>query len=162
MKGKKIMTNSRLETIKKAQAVTLPSLTTTGRGNGKYSFGIVNSKRNGKRLSFSKALVAKLELEDTAYITPVKEDGVIILAGTRLFDCYSCDLRGDGKKISYCAGVVETLTEIFSLDFSQHVSMSFNNIEFDEHEGVAVAVIALTNPVSTRSTEDNAESGDVA
>ena len=152
------MTNNKLDIIKKAQAVSLPSINTTSRGNGKFSFGVVNSKRNGKRLSFSKALVAKLELEDTVYITPVKEDGVIILAGTRLFDCYSCDLRGDDKKISYSSGVVEALTEIFSLDFSKHVSMSFNNIEFDEHECTPVAIITLSPSASAEKSEE----GDVA
>ena len=151
------MKNNKLNIIKKAQAVSLPSINTTSRGNGKYSFGIVNSKNNGKRLSFSKALVAKLELTDKTYITPVKEDGVIILAGTRLFDCYSCDLRGDGKKISYCTGVVETLTEIFNLDFSQHVSKSFTKIYFDEHEGVPVAIITLSSSASAEISEDGEE-----
>jgi len=156
------MTNSKLNIIKKAQAVSLPSITSTSRSNSKYSFGIVNSKANGKRVSFSKALVAKLDLTDTAYITPVCDDGVIILAGSKLFESYECNLRGDDKKLSYNSGVVETLTELFGLDFSQHVSKSFTKIDFDEHEGIPVAVITLTNPVSTRSTEDDAESGDVA
>ena len=149
-------------TLTKAQSLSLPTITSISHGSSKFSFGIVNSKRNGKRLSFSKALVAKLELEDTVYITPVKEDGVIILAGTRLFESYECNLRGDDKKLSYNSGVVETLTELFGLDFSQHVSKSFTKIDFDEHEGVPVAIVSLTNPVSTRNTEDNAESGDVA
>ena len=156
------MKNNKLDIIKKAQAVSLPAINTTSRGNCRYSFGIVNSPNNGKRLSFSKALAEKISLDKCAHITPLAEDGKILVAGSKIFESYECNLRGDDKKISYCAGVVETLTEIFSLDFSQHVSMSFNNIEFDEHEGVAVAVIALTNPVSTRSTEDKAESGDVA
>ena len=140
-------------TLTKAQSLSLPTITSISHGSSKFSFGIVNSKRNGKRLSFSKALVAKLELEDTVYITPVKEDGVIILAGTRLFDCYSCDLRGDDKKISYSSGVVEALTEIFGLTFGKHVSMSFNSIEFDEHEGVPVAIVTLSSSASTVSAE---------
>lgn len=152
------MTNNKLDIIKKAQTVTLPSTTTTCRSNSKLSFGVVNSKTNGKRLSFSKALVTKLELKDAAYITPIKEDSVIIVAGAQLFESYKCDLRGNDKKLSYCSGVVETLTEIFSLDFSQHVSKSFTKIEFDEHEGVPVAVIALSSTVSTV----NAEGSDVA
>ena len=92
------MTNNKLDIIKKAQTVTLPSTTTTCRSNSKLSFGVVNSKTNGKRLSFSKALVTKLELKDAAYITPIKEDSVIIVAGAQLFESYKCDLRGNDKK----------------------------------------------------------------
>ena len=147
------MKNNKLDIIKKAQAVSLPSINTTSRGNGKYSFGIVNSQNNGKRLSFSKALAEKISLDKCAYITPVEEDGVIILAGSKLFESYECNLRGNDKKLSYNSGVVETLTELFGLDFSQHVSRSFNQIEFDEHEGVPVAIVTLSSSTSTVSAE---------
>ena len=75
-------------TLTKAQSLSLPTITSISHGSSKFSFGVVNSKKNGKRLSFSKALVAKLELTDKTYITPVKEDGVITnfaIAGGTLF-----------------------------------------------------------------------------
>ena len=151
------MKNNKLDIIKKAQAVSLPSINTTSRGNCRYSFGIVNSPNNGKRLSFSKALAEKISLDKCAHITPLAEDGKILVAGSKIFESYECNLRGDDKKISYCAGVVETLTELFSLDFSKHVSRSYSLIDFEDYEGVSVAVITLTNPISTENSEDNVE-----
>ena len=144
-------------TLTKAQSLSLPTITSISHGSSKFSFGIVNSKRNGKRLSFSKALCEKLELTNNAYITPVKEDGAIIVAGSKIFESYKCDLRGSDKKLSYNSGVVETLTELFSLDFSKHVSMSFGQIEFDDHEGVPVAVITLSSAVSAVNAEGGEE-----
>lgn len=147
-------------TLTKAQSISLPSITSTSKGNSKFSFGIVNSKTNGKRLSFSKALAEKIDLDKCAYLTPICEDGKVLVAGTKVFDSYECSLRGDDKKLSYNSGVVETLTELFSLDFSKHVSISFSKIDFEEYEGVNIAIITLSPPVSTENTEDDVEEAD--
>ena len=134
--------------IAKAKSVKLPTSISVSGGSSTYSFGIVNSSSNGKRMSFSKALVAKLNLNDTVFITPLVDDGKILVVGQKLFDAtYECGLRGDSRKTSYRAGVVKEIVNAFHLDFGSHVSMTFTNIEFFEHEGVTVASIKLTEPI---------------
>lgn len=155
------MVKNRMSTIAKAQKVSLPSITSTSGGSGIYSFGIVNSKNNGKRLSFSKALAEKLELDAEAYITPIVEDGEILVMASKMFDSsFECGLRGEDKKLSYRAGVVEALVELFRLDFGKHVSMSFSKIDFFQHEGVTVAAIQLADPIAAEDVES--EGDDVA
>lgn len=64
--------------LAQANAVKVP-VTTTAISGG-YSFGIVCSASNGKRVSFSKALSKVLALEDRVYIAPVPAEGVLLVS----------------------------------------------------------------------------------
>ena len=67
--------------------------TITANTNGDYSFGIVNSESNGKRVSISKSLSIKLELTDNLAILPMIDDGVVPLPGYQ-----SCKYSRQGEK----------------------------------------------------------------
>ena len=124
-------------------------------GNGKYSLGIVNSEGNGKRVSFSKALTAKLELTDTVYIVPLPDEGVLLISKEKLHsDATYGKLSGNDKKYCYSAGMVALLIESFKLDFEGHTSKAFGNIEIDDSDDIVYAVVTLSKPLS--------ESGDAA
>lgn len=112
---------------------------------GGYSFGVVNSKNNGKRLSFSKALVAALDLEDTVELLPAAADGVLFAAKELPADVsFKGKLSGEGKKICYSGSLVGLITSSFNLDYSGgKTSKSFSNIEIQDVDGIKVAAIYI-------------------
>lgn len=133
--------------LKKAPSVKETATVTTATTNGNaYSVGIVNSIDNGKRVSISKSLAQKLALGDTLFVLPMAEDGVALLAKALPFDAASnVKLSGSSKKIAYSAALVQLLTAEFGLDFSDRTSMSFNEVDFDNLNGVTVAAVRIYN-----------------
>ena len=118
--------------------------TITASAGGDFSFGIVNSESNGKRVSVSKSLSKKLELTDNLAILPMIEDGVVLLAKELPFPATShVSIRGKDKKIAYSASLVQLLTEVFALDYSARTSMSFSDIDFDTVDDVPVAIVTI-------------------
>lgn len=142
------MTNKINSLISQIQAAGINKITPTAsttNGNSPLSFGIVNSKSNGKRVSLSKALVKAIGISATVDIIVQINAGVIHLcADFSDIDGYSrYSLRGDDRKICYSYELVNFLTQAFGLNFSNHVSMSFRNISFTTHNGLSVATITL-------------------
>lgn len=118
-------------------------------GAGKYSFGIINSHSNGKRITLSKALGQALMLDDTAEFILIPEDGVLMVS--KAFPSGLAEpqkLNGDPRerRICYNADLVKGLTDTFKIDFSEHVSRSFFEITIEDHGGTAVAVIDMSKP----------------
>lgn len=127
------------------------TLNAPNRGHGGHSarsFGIVNSKANGRRMSFSKKLCEDLELEDTVEISPVIEDHVVMI-GKNLpvaeKNKFPCTLKGeDSRKVSYTGGLVQDLTAWFDLDYSNCTSKSFTDMYImDASNGTDMAVVTL-------------------
>ena len=131
----------------RANALKNNRLTNMNRtSNGIYSVNIVNNK-NGKRISFSKMLSMKLGLQDTIDIVAFEDDGVILISKNLPHDDKSTfGLRGDDKKIIYNAELVETLTEIFNLDFSTKTSRSFTDISINADDTMTMAAIKIAKP----------------
>ena len=133
--------NSNLSLFQALMNATVPAIAKSG---SKYSLGIVNSRNNGKRLTISKSIADNLELTDKVYAMPAVDDRKLVLSRTQVFpNSVELTLSGEGKKISYSARFVLLLTDMFGLDFSEHVSRTFTDITFDEYEGVPVAVISF-------------------
>ena len=142
--------------IEISNATEIPQITTLQRiGNKICSFGMVNSESNGKRTTISKALAEALKITDTAYILPVVAEGVIILSSSPIDKAYKMPYRGKDRKTCYSADLVRTLTSLFKIDFSEHVSKSFKDIVFDTYNENPIAIIPLT--VHQDNTSDNAE-----
>lgn len=121
---------------------------------GKFTFGIVNSNQNGKRLSFSQFLSHRLGLKDTIALMPHGKARKLVIGKTLPFPkAISASLRGEGKKICYKASLVEMLTNIFDLDFSEHVSLTFDRIEFDDLDGIPVAIVTFPCTASNDSMQ---------
>lgn len=140
--------------LAKASAANIPVVTASAGGSNKYSMGVVNSKNNGKRLTFSKALSARLGLTETVHMIPVMDDGVLLVAKELPGNTVSCgSLSGEEKKICYSAQLVELLTKVFKLDFSEHVSRSFGDVQFETHGDLTIAVITMLHNASDEAGE---------
>lgn len=122
----------------------------SGSSNSGYSFGIVNSVDNGKRISFSKRLCEKLGLRETVELAPVLVDGDLIIGTDLQVDKdhkMVLDLKGANKKISYDSAAVITLTDLFKLDYSNKTSMSFSNVVIENENGIVYAVVHIADPL---------------
>ena len=114
-----------------------------------YSLGVVNSEGNGKRIVFSKALARKLQLEDSVDIVPLKDKGVVLVAKELSSKkAIQCKLSGKDRKICYSAGLVQLLIETFEVDYGEHVSRSFRDVEFDERGDLPIAAIKISEPIA--------------
>lgn len=116
-------------------------------GSAPLSFGIVNNK-NGRRLSFSKALVKKLHLEDKVELAADPQSDILMIAKTLpLKNKVEAMLKGedDDKKICYNANIVAWVTKAFRLDFTEKTSRSFSKMEFLEKDGITIAMIHIAN-----------------
>ena len=129
--------------------------------SSKFSFGIVNSQRNGKRCSFSQDLVKKLDLTDEVFAMPSLETRKLVVGKALPFEnALRIKLsKSDGRKIAYDAHFVEMLTEMFCLDFTAHVSQTFYNIEFDQIDNNTVAIISFPLPAPTAAAQTAQEIG---
>ena len=140
------------ELLQEAAATEIPKI--CNGGTRRYSFNIINSDTNGKRLSLSKMLIERLGLEDEFQLLPIPSSGVALI-GKHLPSSQASTVRLSNRERGTCysANLVKILTQLFSLDFSAHVSRTFTDITFDEIEGVPVAIITLAK-VSKESVEE--------
>lgn len=139
-----------------AEDVVLPANATASVGGSVPSLGIVNSlKGNGKRLRFSRALLAGINAQDSVELVPIVSKGVIMV-GRKLPYRQKYSLHFSKGNIAYNASAVNGLTKVFDLDFSVHVSMTFSGISFMElPTGEPIAVVDMASS-SVVSIEDDA------
>lgn len=121
-----------------------------GGGTSKMSLGVVNSSSNGRRLTFSKLLAQKVGLSDRAYIALVPSEECVLISNKAItnnaVECKLSNEKEDQKKVSYNAGAVRAITEIFGLSFKQHVSVSYDEVTIDKLEdGTTVAIVRVYN-----------------
>ena len=143
---------NRNKIFEKAKTVNIPKVQTA---SSAYSFGIVNSK-NGKRLTFSKALSEKLGLGETVDILPIIDDGVLLVSANLPFEAASKGaVNKDERKICYAAALVALVTESFKLDFTRRTSMSFSDITVEDYEGETIAIVSIKEPEGDANDKDN-------
>lgn len=123
-----------------------PAVTSAKRsGSDILSFGMVNTGGSGKKISLSRGLCKKLALENTASFSVLPERGIVVIAkdlpGNRTFQCNFSE--SGGRKTCYCAGLVNAITHAFNVDFTEHVSRTFYNIDIQENDGTAVAIVHM-------------------
>lgn len=144
--------------LKKApNAKATSNVTAFSGGSNVYSVGIVNSHDNGKRMTVSKGLAKKLDLTATLDVLPLPDDGVLLMSKELPFAATSTvKLSGREKKVAYSAPLVQMLTSMFSLDFTARTSMAFNEVEFDDLNGVLVAAVRIFNKATTDGNQASA------
>ena len=135
--------------LQQAQSANIPQVIATA-GNSKYSFGIVYSKSNGKRVSLSKALAKVLGVDSndsTLMLVPVVEEGVLLLGADLPTNiASSCQLKGDDKMIGYSSDIVHLLKNTFNLNFAGRTSMAFSDIDIDTTGSSPVAIVNMAAP----------------
>lgn len=112
-----------------------------GGNNSKLSLSIVNSN-NGKRIMFSKGLLEELNNPTKIEFMISSEDGALIV-GENLRATNSYNFSKGNEKIVYCGGIINSLTDIFNLDYKGRTSLSFSEIEIDSYMDSPVAIIAM-------------------
>ena len=131
-----------------AVQVTMNRTSTNSHGSaGSLSFGIVNSVKNGKRLSLSGALARRLGVTDTAYIVLLPSDHVVLIAKQLpLESAMQMTLKSEKRcasKICYSYPLVKAITDSYNLDFTGRTSMTFYDIDIINEDGTDVAVITI-------------------
>ena len=124
---------------------------------GKHSFGIVNSRSNGKRVTLSKSLSSALNLADTAEFVALPDDGILMVSKSfpeGLAVPQKLSGEANEKRICYNSTLVKAITDDFHLDFSKHVSCSFSDISIEDHDGTAVAIIQMNTSVPVQNSTD--------
>ena len=144
-----------------AKAVKPTDIKVSHSGNSRFSFGIVNSARNGKRVTLSKGLATALSIGDSADMVPIAAEGVLMIGKKLSFPATSTvSLKEDGGgKIGYNSGMVAVLTQVFGLNFTEHVSVSYSDINMDHlDDGTLVAIVKIHNKYPNNSdTQVSAE-----
>lgn len=132
------------------EMMSLDVATVTTSATGKYSLGLVNSESNGKRFTLSKSLAQELGIDKEVFLMPHPEARIIVISKEKIFPNSSKGtLSGKDKKTCYSAGIVKLLTDYFKIDFSEHVSRTFTDIDIDIYNDNKVAVITV--PVEEKS-----------
>ncbi len=131
----------------------------------KYSVTIVCSKRNGKRVTFTAALAARLKLTDTIYVTAYADDRFIVLGATPFNESSTAfNLSGDDMKMAYSSGLVHFLIETFRLEYGGHVSKCFGDISFNDDPDAPMAMLKFPTPsipvVSKEESHDSSLESD--
>lgn len=114
-------------------------------GNDVLSFGMVNTGGSGKKVSLSRGLCRKLNIENTAFFSVLPERGIVVigkdLPGNKTFQChFSAD---SARKTCYSASLVNAITSAFKIDFSEHVSRTFYKIDIQESDDTTIAIVKM-------------------
>ena len=146
-----------------AVQVKMNKTSTNSHGSaGSLSFGIVNSVKNGKRLSLSGALVEKHDVTDTAFIVLLPSDHVVLIAKQLpLESAMQMTLKSEKRcvtKVCYSYPLVKALTDSYNLDFTGRTSMTFYDIEILNEVGTDIAVITIKSSSSSDTSSQEDES----
>jgi len=119
---------------------TSPSVSRGSNEPGPMS--LVNSAKNGKRLTLHRSVMEALGNPKTLQVALGSDK---IAVGERLHgDEQSYNLkRGKNRGIIYAAGLVREITERYGLDFSGRTSITFREVEYHRAGGHPVAVIKV-------------------
>lgn len=141
--------------MKKATSIAKVTEGNTSGSTLKMSLSVVYNK-NGKRLTLSKKLVDTLMLTDTAQISFIIEDGVVLLGKNLsanederivlILKDEMDTIKGvpTGKKQAYSADAAYIIATSYGLDYTKYSSKSFGSISIDDTDPTSpVAVIII-------------------
>lgn len=117
---------------------------TVAKQNGRYSFGVVRSNGNGKRISLSKSLKQALDLGKSFSLTANKKARKVFIAKNLPSpNAVECKFSDRATNVCYNSSIVESIVEMFDLDYNGRVSRTFSDIEIVDHDGIIFAVINI-------------------
>lgn len=156
---RQVIENLNLSTFKPSTSVSLGRI-----ASAPGAATIVNSKKNGKRVTISSSTNEHLDHPESVQIL-MSDDSIAI--GENLPGCklsYTVKSEGkEGKKgVIYAGPLVEEITDHFSLDFSERVSITFTEATYTRIGEYPVAVIKVidANPIGTKTDSEEARSVD--
>ncbi|GEC92494.1 hypothetical protein [Brevibacillus brevis] len=122
---------------------------------------IVNTAKNGKRLMIADELLEVIGADDAVQIA-INDEGIAIGNGLP-DDITAFNLRKNGKKgVIYSTELVEELTDLFALDFSDKSSVSFPETTYLNIGDQLVAFIALKKQEHSNGIDTELDNHDQA
>ena len=113
------------------------------KGVSKPSLSVVFNK-NGKRVTFTAGLAEALDLEESVDFFPLVEDGILLVSKKLDIDNASNGkINAEGKRICYSEPLSRMIVTAFGLDYSSCTSKAFDEISFEEIDGVKVAAVKI-------------------
>ncbi len=116
---------------------------TRGTKSSKGVCTVINSRQNGKRLILAKETMDYLK-NPTKIEVGFTQDGIVI-AEKLPENGVSFSIKKSGNKmVIYSSGLVKEITELFNLDFSNRVSITFTEAEeYDDLDNPIVKIKAI-------------------
>ena len=115
---------------------------TNSRVAGSGIITIVNSKKNGKRITFSKELMEELE-EPKAVQISFHDHEIAVGEDLPNNDHYFHPKKYGVKGVVYSADLVQEITNRFGLDFSDRVSITLVDVQYVTNNQKKVAIIKV-------------------
>lgn len=122
----------------------IPSMSTSNsRGTvGSGALTIIHSKKNGKRVSLGREVLENLHHPE--YVKVAFTDQAVIVMEGSPDDEQAFVLRSSGKKgVIYSTHLVEEITELFELNFSEKVSHTCYDVSYELLDGQPIANIPM-------------------
>ncbi|MFQ9697343.1 MAG: hypothetical protein ACLRY5_10990 [Zhenhengia sp.] len=103
---------------------------------------IVNSKKNGKRLSLAGEVIETLQCKEKVQIGLVGKGIAVFPLGKQ--DLEEFRLKKEGSKhIIYSGPLVQEITERYKLDYSNRTCITFPKVAYKEQDGIKFAYIKI-------------------
>lgn len=113
------------------------------KGVSKPSLSVVYNK-NSKRVTLTAGLADALSLEESVDFFPLVDDGILLVAKKLdLENVSNGKINKEGKRICYSEPLSAMIVKAFELDYSNCTSKHFDEITFDEIDGVKVAAVKI-------------------
>ena len=127
----------------------------TAKQNGKFSFRIVRSECNGKRITVNKTLKSALGLSESFMLTANEQERKIFIGKSLpVQNCVECKFSQHASDTCYKSSVADTLVDMFKLDYNGRVSRTFSDIEIVDHDGIIFAVINIPEADAKASSSE--------
>lgn len=129
--------------MQKVQSAKAFAPATSRGGKNILSISVTFTELNGKRLTLSNYLIATLNLAGKVFVGVVVADRKLVLANHQFEGMDEYKLSKGGN--IYNAGLVSGIIAAFGLQpmYQNRTSHSFNNIEVDNDNGIAVVTIPV-------------------
>ena len=115
----------------------------TAKGHSKPSLSVVYNK-NSKRVTFTAGLAETLCLENSVDLFPLVDEGVLLVSKKLDFENVSTGrINDEGKRICYSEPISAMIVNAFELDYTKCTSKAFDEISFEDIDGVKVAAVKI-------------------
>lgn len=122
---------------------------------------IVNTEGHGKRIALSVAIRKNIGSPDEVQIA-FNDRGMFLGEYFPGID-NSFTLRKSGNKsVIYSKELVEEVTKLFDLDFTNRTTISFYEVQYMKIEGIPIAFVPIVNPEQVQKDELDEVSDEVA
>jgi hypothetical protein len=106
------------------------------------ALSIVNSEKNGKRITLSREVTEKLNDPETVQFS-FSERQILIAEELPNHNNRFTVKKHGARGVIYSSSLVQEITERFKLDFSNRVSITLHEVKYAKSNGKRVAIITV-------------------